>query len=197
MRELIKMIIVLTILSSLSGCLLAAIRNGTKEQIENQQLKFLKAPAIKQIMTKASNDPIEDKFKIKKDDAEVTFFVGKTDNKPDTVAFECFGKGFEGPIGVMVGVNTETDKIIGVGLTTHSETPGVGSRAQSEPDLANQFKELSMTGDFKVKPDGGKIDAIGGATVTSRGVCIAVSQAAQIYDQLKDKIKENVKAFSK
>ena len=49
MRELIKMVIVLTILSAASGGLLAAIKNGTVEDSEYQQLKFLKAPAVKEI----------------------------------------------------------------------------------------------------------------------------------------------------
>ena len=64
MNEMIKMVVVLTILSSVSGGLLAAIHDGTAAQIENQQLKFVKGPAIKEILEGSANDPIADRFKI-------------------------------------------------------------------------------------------------------------------------------------
>jgi Na+-translocating ferredoxin:NAD+ oxidoreductase subunit G len=46
MNEMIKMVVVLTVLAALSGGLLAAVRTGTSEQIESQQLQFVKGPAI-------------------------------------------------------------------------------------------------------------------------------------------------------
>ena len=64
MREMIKMVVVLVILSSFSGGLLAAVRNSTKDKIELQQLTFVKGPAIKSILEGASNDPIVDRFNI-------------------------------------------------------------------------------------------------------------------------------------
>ncbi|MBU4345015.1 MAG: RnfABCDGE type electron transport complex subunit G [Proteobacteria bacterium] len=196
MREIIKMIVVLTVLSCFSGSLLAAIRTGTKDKIEYQQLVFVKGPAIRTILEGCSNDPIVDRFKIKDGDIERSFFVGVFDGKANTVAFESFGKGFGGDIGLMVGVNINDDKIIGLGVTTHSETPGVGSKAKSEPKLSNRFKGLDLIKSFKVKPDGGEIDAISGATVTSRGVCGGVTEAGNVYKRLKSQITEKIKKFS-
>ena len=196
MREIIKMIVVLTVLSCFSGGLLAAIRGGTKDKIENQQLEFVKGPAIRNILDGCSNDPIVDRFKIKDGDIERSFFVGVFDGKANTVAFESFGGGFGGDIGLMVGVNLDDDKIINIGVTTHSETPGVGSRAKSEPTLSNRFKGLDLVQSFKVKPDGGEIDAISGATVTSRGVCAGVTDAGSVYKRLKSQITEKIKKFS-
>ncbi len=193
MRELIKMVVVLTVLSSISGGLLAAIRTSTKEQIENQQLEFVKGPAIRQILQGASNDPVADRFKIKDGQVERSFFIGEFDGKKNVVAFESFGKGFGGDLGVMVGVNVDDDKIVGVGVTTHSETPGVGSRAKSEPEFAAQFKGKLLADTFKVKPDGGQVDAVGGATVTSRGVCVALTDSVAIYQRLKPQIAEKLK----
>jgi electron transport complex protein RnfG len=190
---MIKMVVVLTVLSALSGGLLAGVRNGTQEQIENQQLAFVKGPAIKTILEGASNDPIADRFKLPFGDGEESFFVGKFDGVPKAVVFEGFGKGYGGDIGVMVGVNLEDDKIINVGVTTHQETPGLGSRAKSTTDLSDKFIGLDLKGDFKVKPDGGQIDALSGATLTSRGVCTAVTQAAKIYAELKPQLEEKVK----
>jgi len=123
----------------------------------------------------------------------MNLFVGEFEGKRNTVAFETFGKGFGGELGVIVGVNLENDEIIGVGVTTHSETPGVGSRAKTDPDFATQFKGLSILDPFKIKTDGGQIDALSGATISSRGVCGAVVEAGEIYKRLKPTIIEKVK----
>jgi len=197
MREMIKMVVVLTLLCTFSGGLLAAIRGGTKEKIEYQQLKFVKGPAIKAILQGSSNDPIVDRFKIKDGKIERSFFVRIFDGKASAVAFESFGKGFGGDIGLMVGVNIEDDNIIGAGVTTHNETPGVGSRAKSDPGFAAQFKGLSIKDTFKVKTDGGQVDAVSGATVTSRGVTVAATEAGKIYKKLKPQIAEKLKEFAK
>ena len=194
MREMIKMVVVLTILSSLSGGLLSIVRDQTKEKIENQQLKFEKAPAVRKILQGVSNDPLKDRFKLKYEKREITFFVGIINDKP-YVAFEDYGKGFSGDIGVMVGVDLETDKIIGIGVTTHSETPGVGSKAKTAPDLPNQFKDLSVLKPILLKADDGTIDAISGATITSRGVCLAITKAGILYTKLKPEIINQVKKF--
>jgi electron transport complex protein RnfG len=197
MREMIQMVVVLTVLSFVSGGLLAYIRDGTAEKIEYQQLKFVKGPAIREILQGSSNDPIVDRFKIADGDVERSFFVGVFDGKADTVTFEDSGKGFGGNIGVMIGVNLTDDKIVGVGVTTHSETPGVGARAKTEPTFTAQFKGMTLTDDFKVKADGGQVDALSGATVTSRGVCAALSDAAKVYQRMKPQLAEKAKAFNK
>ncbi len=197
MREMLKMVIVLTVLSAFSGGLLAAIRNGTKEQIENQQLTFVKGPAISAIMEGATNDPIKDRFKLKVNGKEMSFFVGVFDGEPSAVVFESFGKGFGGDLGVMVGVNVKDDKLVGVGITTHSETPGVGSRAKTDPSFAKQFKGLPAVDTYKVKADGGQVDAVSGATLTSRGVSAALTDAGKIYKELKPQLAEKLSSFKK
>jgi electron transport complex protein RnfG len=197
MREMIKMVVVLTVLSSVSGLLLASVRNENLERIEYQELKFVRGPAIQTILEGASNDPLIDRFKLKDAETERSFFVGVFDGKPDTVAFESVGKGYGGKIGVMVGVKITNDKIAGVSVTTHSETPGVGSRAKTDPTFVAQFKGLSLIDSFKVKGDGGKVDALSGATLTSRGISAALTQAVQIYERLKPQLTEKLKTFSK
>jgi electron transport complex protein RnfG len=196
MRDMIKMVVVLTVLSTFSGGLLAAIRIGTKEKIEYQQLKFVKGPAIRAILEGASNDPIVDRFKVQDGDTERNFFVGVFDGTPDRVVFETSGKGYGGEIGLMVGVNLNDDKIAGIGITTHSETPGVGSRAKSDPAFASQFKGLPFIGAFKVKTEGGQVDAVSGATITSRGVCTALTDTTEMYKRLKPQLVEKIKKFA-
>ena len=192
MRELIKMVIVLTILSAASGGLLAAIKNGTVEDIEYQQLKFLKAPAVKEIFEGVENDPITDKIKIKDGEKEVTFFPGVFGGEKNSVCFETSGKGYGGDVSLMVGVNLENDTIVGVRVTTHSETPGLGARAKDSPDLVEQFSNLPIASTFNVKGSGGQIDALTGATITSAAVCSAATDAGKLYTKLKDQIKASV-----
>jgi Na+-translocating ferredoxin:NAD+ oxidoreductase subunit G len=193
MREMLKLFIAVVVFSALSGGVLAAIQNVTKERIEYQQLKFVKGPTIKQIMEGSSNDPLMDRLKLVDESREMNFFIGKFEGKPDAVAFETFGKGYGGTIGVIVGIDLENDQIIGIGVTTHSETPGVGSRAKTDPAFGDQFKGLSIAEPLKVKADGGQIDALSGATISSRGVTGAVVEAGEIYQRLKPTLVEKVK----
>ncbi|MBW1649394.1 MAG: RnfABCDGE type electron transport complex subunit G [Deltaproteobacteria bacterium] len=195
MREMIKMIVVLTILSSFSGGLLAALKNGTQEKIDYQELKNVKGPAIESILKGCENDPIVDRFKITDGEQERSFFVGIFNGKPKSVAFETYGKGFAGKVGVIVGVNLEDGSMLGAQVTTHNETPGVGSKAKDDPSFVSQFTKKIVTDTFGVKQDGGNIDAIAGATITSRGVCMAVTQAGEIYKRLKPEIAKQLDKF--
>ena len=197
MNEMIKMVVVLTILCCVSGGLLASIHDGTAAQIENQQLKFVKGPAIKTILEGSSNDPITDRFKITDGDVERNFFVGKFDGKANTIAFEGLGKGFGGDLGIMVGVNLDDQKLVGVAVTTHSETPGLGAKAKEDPGFSAQFKGLSVDEDIKVTNDGGDINAISGATITSRAVCDAVNKSLAAYKRIKPQLTEQIQAFEK
>jgi electron transport complex protein RnfG len=197
MREMIKMLIVLTILATLSGGLLAAIRDNTKDRIENQVLEFVKGPAIRSILEGATNDPIVDRFQMKDGDVEHTFFVGVLDGEPRAVTFETSGKGYGGDVGLMVGIDTKDNKIIGVGVTTHAETPGMGAKAQTDPSFVAQFKELPLEGQVNVTGDGGSINAISGATITSRAVCSATNDALKIYENLKPQLADKLREFNK
>ena len=197
MRELIKMVVVLTVLAVLSGGLLSGFRNATAARIEVQQLKFVKGPAITAILKGVSNDPIKDRFAIKDGETERKVFVGKFDDKANTVVLESFGKGYGGDIGLMVAVNMEDDTIVGAGVTTHSETPGLGARAKDDPGFVSQFKSLSINDAFKVTADGGRVNAMSGATITSRAVCAAATEAGGIYQRMKPQLTEKLKEFNK
>ncbi|MBL0713613.1 MAG: RnfABCDGE type electron transport complex subunit G [Desulfosarcina sp.] len=194
MRDMFKLFIVIVIFSTISGGVLASVRNATQDRIEYQQLVFVKGPAINLILEGCTNDPLQDRFKIKDQDKERDFFVGEFDGKKNVVAFETYGKGFGGDIGVITAIDVDTDKIVGVAVTTHSETPGVGSKAKTDPGFRGQFKGQPITDIFKVKADGGQIDAVSGATISSRGVAGAVAQSGEIYKRLKDDLKNKLKA---
>ncbi len=196
MGEMIKMIVVLTFLSSFSGGLLAYVKENTEERIENQVLKFVKGPTLKSLFKDAENDPLSDRFTIDRDKQMMTFFVAKIDGKTQTVAFETSGKGYGGDVGLMVAVDVATDKIYGVGVTTHSETAGLGSMAKDDPNFAAQFIGQPILETIQVTGDGGKINALSGATITSRAVCAAATRASATYKSLKPEIEEKLKSLT-
>lgn len=196
MWEMIKMVVVLTVLSTVSGWSLASIRNETKERIENQQLQYVKGPAIGQILEGASNNPIEDRFKLADGEKEKSFFVGVFDGKANVVTFESFGKGYGGDIGLMVGVDTQDDTIVGVNVTTHSETPGLGAVAKDKPDFVSQFRGVPILEPIMVSNDGGDINAMSGATITSRALCKAATDAGGVYQRLKPQLTEKLAGYN-
>src|SRR6056297_3076600 len=190
MREMIKMVVVLTVLSTLSGGLLAAIQSSTQERIDSQVLKFVKGPAIQKILEGATNNPVSDRFAVPVGEEEKNFFVGVYEGKPEVVAFETKGGGYGGDVGVMVAVNVESGKIHGVSVTTHNETPGLGARVETDEDFKNQFAGVPIGTETQVKKDGGGITALSGATITSRAFCKAVAKAGQLFEKVKPKIME-------
>ena len=81
--------------------------------------------------------------------------------------------GFGGAIDLMVGVDSE-NRVTGVAIISHSETASLGANCTRE-DFRAQF--AGKTGELAVTKDGGDIDALTGATVTSRAVTRAVNAA--------------------
>ncbi|NDY72998.1 electron transporter RnfG [Desulfobacter hydrogenophilus] len=192
MREMLSMIVVLTVLTAVSGGLLAAVKVKTEPQIEEQVLKFQKAPAIEAIFADATNDPIQERFNVKAEGIELQVFPTTLTDGVKAVAFEAKGTGFGGPIGLMMGVNLDTDEIIAVRVTTHSETPGIGSRAKEDLSFVTQFAGMTMASNFGIKNQGGDIDAMSGATVTSVGVSQAAVAAQDLYKKLKPEIVKHM-----
>lgn len=84
-------------------------------------------------------------------------------------------KGYGGDVDVMVGVGVD-GRITGVTVLDNSETAGLGANCTKEDWLA-QF--AGMSGTLKVKKDGGDVDALTSATITSRAVCAAINKATQ------------------
>lgn len=83
-------------------------------------------------------------------------------------------KGYAGAVKLLVAVGPD-NKIIKYSIIESKETPGLGDKA-AQPQFADQF--TGKTGaDMKVNKDGGPIQAISGATITSRAVTQAVKNA--------------------
>ena len=193
MREMISMIVVLTVLASVSGGLLAAVKTGTELRIEEQVLKFQKAPAIESLFADVANDPLKERFNLETQELTLQMFPGKLGDGSKAVAFETIGKGgYGGDIGLMVAFNLDSDQLVGARVTTHSETPGLGSRAKDDLTFVSQFDDKPVDSNLALKSDNGSIDAISGATVTCRAVTRAAIQAQELYRQFKPEIMKQI-----
>jgi electron transport complex protein RnfG len=73
----------------------------------------------------------------------------------------------------------------------------MGAKAKSDPNFVSQFQELALEEPYKVTADGGSINALSGATITSRAVSAAATNASEIYQKLKPQIDEKLKGFKK
>lgn len=197
MKEMVKMVLVLAILSLVSGGVLAALSNGLKGQIETQELTFVKGPTLETIMEGSSNNPVDDRFKLTVGEEEMSFFPGVFDGTPKVVALEASASGYADKVGVMVAFNLEDDTLFGIGVTTHKETPGLGAMAKDDPEFATQFKGKSINEKFMTTKKGGNINALSGATITSDAVCAATRIAVQDYKELKPKLVDQLKSLSK
>lgn len=93
-------------------------------------------------------------------------------------AIEVTPGGFDNTIAMMVGVDFEGN-ILGIDIIKHTETAGLGAVADAETPAGQNFRAqfVGMSGSVAVTKDGGTLDAITGATITSRAVCAGVNAA--------------------
>lgn len=186
MGDIIKMIVVLSGICGIAGFGLSYLKITTAPRIEEQVMTYVQGPAILKVFTNIDNSPIAERRKFTLPDGrQVTVFPGRKDGKLIGVAIEDFGKGFGGDVGIMVGFDVTRDALVGIGVTTMKETPGLGTLI-GEPSFTDQFPGKPV--DSKLKSQGGSIDAVSGATISSAGAVTALGNAAKVYAQLKPEI---------
>ena len=93
-------------------------------------------------------------------------------------AVEVAPAGFGGAVDMMVGVDPEGN-ILGISIISQTETAGLGAVAAASTSAGEAFRDqfVGMSGTIAVAKDGGTVDAITGATITSRTVCTGVNAA--------------------
>ncbi|NLY70709.1 MAG: RnfABCDGE type electron transport complex subunit G [Clostridiales bacterium] len=105
--------------------------------------------------------------------------VYRADNGSGMV-FTTVDKGFGGDLTVMVGINS-SGEIQGVKVTSHQETPGLGTKAMTVEHLSQYEGKVSISSD-PTDEDG--IDAVTGATVSSNAIFRAVESALEQFEKL-------------
>lgn len=89
--------------------------------------------------------------------------------------------GFGGTIDMVVGVGND-GTVTGVSIISMSETSGLGANASKE-SFRSQF--VGKSGELAVSKDGGEIDALTGATITSRAVTSGVNTALVVASEMQ------------
>ncbi|MBW2616523.1 MAG: FMN-binding protein [Deltaproteobacteria bacterium] len=184
MKEIVQMIVVLSVICTVCGIALSGFRNITAERIENQILTNVQGPKVKIVLDGAENDLIADRKKVLVNDEQLLLFIGKKQGKNWAIAYETVGQGFGGDMKVMVGYDIEQNNLTGIQLISHKETPGIGSRV-AEDQFTKRFKGLHI--DIEIAPNQcpDEIDAISGATYSSKGVCEAIRKSLELYPAIR------------
>ena len=188
MRDLIKMVVVLLVICTTSGVVLSYVNEATIAPREYQYIKFVQEPSIKAVLSDYDNDPVKERIKlvVGEDEEgkplEIVVFPAKKGGETQAVAYSAAAKGYHDLIEVMIGVGPE-GTLTGISIMTHTETPGLGARIV-EPEFTDQFAGLDLE-TTKLSAEGGKVDALSGATFSTVGVITAVSAALEQFPQIK------------
>lgn len=181
---LINMFVALFVICVVSGGVLGLVYNATKDPIAAAE-NAKKTEAIKNVLPEFQ-ELKEMNIKSAMEDAELPFHLAyDADNNFIGAAVETFtNKGFSGNISLMVGILAD-GTINNISVLQHAETPGLGSK-MSEPSFKDQFNNKNANSfNINVKKDGGDVDAITAATISSRAFCDAVNRAISTFENNK------------
>jgi len=169
MQKTVQMVVVLGVICLVSAASLATVFRITDPIIKKRRMEDIRKmaasvlPGAKFELPQADTGEMPDRFE----------GLGP-DGKPMGVVYVSKARGYGGIIDVVVGLD-KTGRITGVEIGEQRETPGLGSKV-TEPDFLKQFRE-SNASDFKTGKF--KLDAVTGATISSRAVEKAVRAAAE------------------
>lgn len=180
--KLLKLIIPMLFVALLSAISLAVVYKLTKEPIKAAKNAKELSAINEVIVTEFNNNPFEEKIQIKNTGIEI--YPARLDGTITSVAIKTFSNdGFGGKIELIVGFFLD-GTITGYKIIEQKETPGLGDKVM-EDGFANQLAGLHPDEQtFGVKQDGGEIDAVTGATISSRAVINTVKRAFDVYTNL-------------
>ena len=161
---------ILFLIAAVVAVALAAVNSVTAPII--QDLKEQKTQeAIEMVLPGGFNEEITDYV----DESGLVTKVYKGDNG---YALEVTPSGFDNTITMMVGIDFEGN-ILGISIVSHTETAGLGAVAAATTSAGEEFRGQfeGMSGNVSVSKDGGEVNAITGATITSRAICVGVNAA--------------------
>jgi electron transport complex protein RnfG len=179
MSKILKPAIALFIITALATALLGYARDMTREPIENQRKKTQER-TLKAVLPQASSFrevPLEPSGSI------VRAFEGIAGNETIGFVIELAPPGYSGNINMMVGISKTDQRISGMRILKHTETPGLGAKASTESFYRKfdnkrliPLKVIKTTARYE-----DEIEAITASTITSRAVTNAVNEAVEWY----------------
>ena len=151
-------------------------------------VNMITAPAIAELNAKNTQAAIE--TVLPGGGEEVTDFpavdlVSKVYASETGYAVQVTPSGFDNTITMMVGVD-KAGNVLGIDVISHTETAGLGAVADAGTPAGIAFREqfIGASGSVSVAKDGGQMDAITGATITSRAICVGVNAALECVAQM-------------
>ena len=177
-----NMLIALIVITLVAGLSLGFVNDLTAGPKAAAKLAK-KINALKEVLPEFNNNPLDEvqMFTSEKVKDSIEFYPATMDGQfVGAAVVGSSDKGFSGLIKLMVGFNPNGE-IIDIAVLEQKETPGLGTKIKDEPFL-KQFRNKSPN-DFnlKVKKDGGDVDALTGATITTRAFGEAVQLAFDMY----------------
>lgn len=179
------MFLSLTIICVVAGAILAGVNMYTTGPIAATKAAALET-AIKEVTPAFDNKPTEDAYMaVTTDGDSLKIYPATKDGKFVGAAVESNTKnGFSGEIKVIVGFDAE-GKLFNYSVLQHAETPGLGSKMQEwfsmDKNKQSVLGRQLADGALKVAKDGGDVDAITAATITSRAFLNAVNRAYSAF----------------
>ncbi len=176
-----NMVLSLLFISVGMSAALGFVYNLTKDPIaQAQKEKSASTQTFKPLLPAFDNNPAAESKELE----GLTFYKAThKGNLVGWIAKTYTEKGYSGRIDLLVGF-LPNGKIYNVAVSQHNETPGLGSKMNEAP-FKDQFKNLDINvlpGQVvKVKKDGGTLDAISAATISSRAFCDGVQKAYSVY----------------
>ncbi|HZX45123.1 MAG TPA: RnfABCDGE type electron transport complex subunit G [Candidatus Nanoarchaeia archaeon] len=166
MNHILKLGLTLMLVAVIAGAALSLTNRFTLVQIENQKQNAIKE-SLNIVIQAESFEEKEGYYEALDKDKKVIGKVLKV-NTP----------GYSSTIQALVGIDLE-NKITGIDIVSQQETPGLGAKIEGEGFLS-QFKGKTST-DIKLRKDSGKIDAVTGATISSRAISNGVKASMEQY----------------
>ena len=165
-----RLALTLLIIAGVMAAALAGVNSVTAPIIE--KLTYEKTQAAVSAVLPGGGDTV---------DFPAMDLVSKVYQGENGYAVEVTPSGFDNTITMMVGVDN-AGAVTGISIIDHSETAGLGAVAAATTAAGEAFRAQfkGLTGSVSVSKDGGQVDAITSATITSRAVCAGVNAALAV-----------------
>ncbi|MBN2719192.1 MAG: RnfABCDGE type electron transport complex subunit G [Deltaproteobacteria bacterium] len=197
MPESLKMILVLTLISGAAGLGLSAMNDYTKPLAADNNRKFTLS-SINGVIPNAATPDACQKYAPAFDNAPdkdaicvgaSTVYRGRKGNEVVGIAVEAIGEeAYSGTITVLVGIRMNDGQLSGLKVLKHAETPGLGSimtKCEFQQQMVGKGPgDINWT----VVKDGGDVNQISGATISSRSLLRAIHKAQDIWKNNREDI---------
>lgn len=178
MKEILKLALLLTLISAICAALLSGVFNGTAESRASVEMKK-KLDAASKVLPGGCPEPIEIVV-----GGQTNLASYAADGKLIATAVEATSpNGYGGDIRIIVGISAAEEKVIDFIVLSSQETPGLGKNISSQK-FRGGICGKPLSTNFAVKKDGGEIDAVTSATISSRALLEAIRSAIEIHRQI-------------